>query len=198
MNMASALHDKEINGNRVAGLSPAGFETVGIADSLQSRDCCLDLTEFSPRTRKVIAGLFDHAGLTDIMDIKNPLDLTPAAPDRVYTGAVKAMLADDAIDAVVVSLGSIAPVTSDTPAPVPEGFVSGPDSLSALLPGIVRAAEKPVVVFNDAGRAHEPINNQLRDQGIPVFRSCHQAMGLLARYTAYRLRLNDLRRSSDA
>jgi len=190
MNLSAYLHDKEITGFRVGALSPAGFETVGIADSLQSRDSCLELKEFSSRTRAALAQLFDTAGLTDIMDIKNPLDLTPAAPDGVYTGAVSAMATDPDIDAVVTSLGSLAPATSDTPSITdPAGFTSGPDSASAQLPGIVRRATKPVVVFNDAGQAHEGINRQLRDRGIPVFRSCNQAMSLVARYSAYRLRL---------
>ncbi|WDP91609.1 MAG: acetate--CoA ligase family protein [Desulfobacter sp.] len=196
VNMAAYLHGKAITGFRVGAMSPAGFETVGIADSLESRDCCLELPPFEPVTRDAVADLFDLAGLAEIMDIKNPLDLTPAAPDGVYTGIISAMAADDAIDAVVTSLGSLAPATSDTPAPDAEdGFTSGPESLSAILPGIVQNTSKPVVVFNDAGRAHEGLNRRLRDKGIPVFRSCSRAMGLLARYTAYRLRLENIRKT---
>lgn len=171
---------------------------MGIADSLQSRDSCLTLPPFSDATRAALAQLFDRAGLTDIMDIKNPLDLTPAAPDAVYTGAVSAMAADPEIDAVVTSLGSLAPATSDTPSETdPAGFTSGPNSASAQLPGIVRWATRPVVVFNDAGQAHEGINQKLRDRGIPVFRSCNQAMSLLARYSAYRLRLKKILESRE-
>jgi len=193
MNLAAFLHDKTITGFRVGALSPAGFETVGIADALQSRDSCLELPEFTLATRTAIARLFDTAGLTDIMDIKNPLDLTPAAPDQVYTGVVQAMAEDAGLDAVVTSIGSLAPATSDTPPEDPcQGFEGKPGSASAVLPKIARAADKPVVVFNDAGCAHEAINQSLRDQGIPVFRSCNQAMSLLARYTAYRFRLKKI------
>ncbi|MCG8635324.1 MAG: CoA-binding protein [Desulfobacterales bacterium] len=190
MNLSAYLHEKQITGFRVGALSPAGFETVGVADSLQSRDSCLDLPEFGPETEKVIARLFDHVHLTDIMDIKNPLDLTPAATDPVYTGAIEAMLDDEVIDAVVTSVGSLAPATWDTPAPDDEqGFTTSSKSITNTLPDIIRGSDKPVVVFNDVGQAHEAINNRFRDQGIPVFRSCNQAMSLLARYTAYRFRL---------
>ncbi len=190
MNLSAFLHKKTISGFKVGALSPAGFETVGVADSLQSRDSCLELPEFGPATEKIIARLFDGAHLTDIMDIKNPLDLTPAATDPVYTGAIKAMLVDEGLDAVVTSMGSLAPATFDTPSLTDSlGHITRPESIANTLPDIIRDADKPVVVFNDAGQAHEAINNVLRDQGIPVFRSCNQAMSLLARYTAYRLRL---------
>lgn len=198
MNLAAFLRKKQVTGYRVGALSPAGFETVGIADSLQSRDSCLDLPGFAPDTRVAVEALFDRAGLTDIMDIKNPLDLTPAAPDHVYTGTIRALLADSGIDAVVTSLGSLAPATADTPSPDdPRGFTSRPESLMNCLPEIIRESQKPVVVFNDAGQAHEAINNRLREKKVPVFRSCNQAMTLLARYTAYRLRLKGFRKPGE-
>ncbi len=190
MTLAAYLHGKSVSGYGVGALSPAGFETVGIADSLESRDSLLTLPGFSDATRKAIALLFEQAGLSQIMDVKNPLDLTPAAPDQVYLGSIRAMLADDQIDAVVASLGTLAPATLDTPCPDdPAGYTPHENSLVSQLPALVSAARKPVIVFNDAGRAHEAINNRLRDQGIPVFRSCSQAMTLVARYTAYRIRL---------
>jgi acyl-CoA synthetase (NDP forming) len=194
MNLSVFLHGKRITGFRTGALSPAGFETVAIADSLQSRDSSLQLPGFGPATRKAVGDLFDRSGLTDIMDIKNPLDLTPSAPDEVYTGTIKAMLQDEDIDAVVASLGSLAPATADTPSENdPERFTTRPGSFIDALPGLIGGSDKPVVVFNDAGRAHDPINDRLRDQGVPVFRSCSQAMNLLARYTAYRLRLSRFR-----
>lgn len=193
MNLSAFLHGKKITGNRIAGLSPAGFETVGIADSLQSRDSCLELAQFQPQTRETLAALFDEAGLTEIMDIKNPLDITPGAPDRVHVGAINAMIQDKNIDAVVLSLGSLAPATSDTPdLDNPSGYTTAPGSLATLLPEIAAASPKPVVVFNDAGQAHDPINNRLRQQGFPVFNTCSQAMTLVARYLAYRLGLKSL------
>ena len=194
MNLAAYLHKKTVTGFKVGALSPAGFETVGIADSLQSRDSSLDLPPFGEETKQNIATLFDKARLTDIMDIKNPLDLTPAAPDEIYTGAIRAMLADENIDAVVTSLGSLAPATADKPSQTDEaGFTTRPGSISQHLPGMVSNASKPIVVFNDVGHAHDAINNQLKEKGIPVFSSCNRAMGLLARYTAYRLRLETYR-----
>jgi acyl-CoA synthetase (NDP forming) len=191
MNLASTFHRKRVTGYRVGALTPAGFESVGIADSLEARDSGLQLPEFRDETKQVLAGLMEKVGLKGIMAVKNPLDLTPAAPDEMYTESVRAMLADPALDAVVTSLGSLSPATSDTPAANdPRGYVTAPGSLASMLPGLLTSSPKPLVVFNDAGGAHEPINDWLRQQGVPVFSTCSQAMTLLARYTAYRLRLN--------
>lgn len=190
INLSTLLHDKAVTGFRVGALSPAGFESVGIADSLQSRDSSLTLPPFGEKTLGVIDELFARAGLAGIMEVKNPLDLSPAAPDELYSESIRAMLADSGLDAVVTSLGSLSPNTSDNPTPeVVAGFVSGPTSPATMLPRLVAESSKPLIVFNDAGRAHEPINEHLRRQGVPVFDNCSLAMTLLARYTAYRLQL---------
>lgn len=190
MNLASSLHKKKITGYKIGALTPAGFESVGIADSLQSGDSSLKLPDFSEDTKKILSELFDKVRLKGIVDIKNPLDLTPAAPDLLYTESIRTMLADSGIDAVITSLGSLAPATSDTPkTKAPLGYVTAPESLASQLPDILNNSPKPLVVFNDAGNAHEPINDWLRQQGIPVFSTCRQAMTLMAQYTAYRLRL---------
>lgn len=190
INLAAVLHTKEVTGYNIGALSPAGFESVGIADSLQSRDSILQLPTFSAATMSAIANQFNRAGLAGIMEVKNPLDISPAAPDEVYLASIQAMLADERIDAVVTSLGSLSPNTSDTPDPEqPTGWVGGEKSMTTLLPQLQAESNKPLIVFNDAGRAHEPINETLRERGVPVFDNCSLAMTLLARYTAYRLSL---------
>ena len=190
VSLASNLHNKRIPGNRVAAMSPAGFECVGVADALDSKSSGLRLAHFSHKTSSAIAALFEQSGLKKIMDVKNPLDITPAAPDIIYTESVKAMMQDDGIDAVVVSLGTLSPGTSDTPDPDhPDGFITAPKSFSSLLPEFLEKFDKPLVVFNDAGIAHEPINNWLREKGVPVFHTARQAVSLLSKYTAYRARI---------
>ncbi len=190
MNLASVLHDKIVSGHKIAGMSPAGFETVGIADSLQAADSCLELSSFSDQTQDTIVDLFKLGGLADIMDVNNPLDLTPGARDDVYTGIIKALIADEDVDAIVMSIGSLAPGTLDKPSlEDPLVFNSHENSLVSQLPGLIQSSNKPIVVFNDAGNAHLPINQSLQHKGIPVFRSCSRAMTLLAQYIDYRLRI---------
>lgn len=191
MNLAAVLHDKSVTGHQVAGMSPAGFETVGIADSLQATDSKLSLSPFSADTNETIKALFKKGRLSDIMDVNNPLDLTPAAADFVYEGALQAIMADDNVDAVVMSVGTLAPGTKDKPLlDDPLSFTGHDDSIVRQLPGLIRASEKPVVVFNDAGDSHRPINQYLEQHKIPVFPSCSRAMTLLGQYLDYRLRIN--------
>jgi len=190
INLAAILHSKRVTGYNIGALSPAGFESVGIADSLQSRDSILKLPAFSNGTMATISNQFVKAGLAGLMEVKNPLDISPAAPDEVYLESIRAMLADEKIDAVVTSLGSLSPSTSDTPDPEnPAGWTGAEMSMTTLLPQLQAESTKPLIVFNDAGRAHEPINEALRGRGVPVFDNCSLAMTLLARYTAYRLSL---------
>ena len=189
-NLAAVFHGKQVTGYGVGALSPAGFESVGVADSLQSRDSALTLPPFGEETSRIIEEEFRKAGLAGIMEVKNPLDISPAAPDSVYLTAILAMLADAEIDAVVTSLGSLSPSTGDKPDPAhPDGWRSSPGSLARLLPDMVRRSDKPIIVFNDAGCVHEPINRFLRENGVPVFANCSLAMTMLARYTAYRMGL---------
>lgn len=127
---------KQISGNRVAAISPAGFECVGVADALESGDSGLQLAKFSDATQKTVATLFEQSGLKKIMDVKNPLDITPATSYSIYTETIKAMMHDPGIDAVVVSLGSFAPATSDAPdADDLKGFVTTETSLSSHFSG---------------------------------------------------------------
>ncbi len=191
INLASLLHDKRVTGYCVGALSPAGFEAVGIADSLQSRDSILKLPAFSVATDSRLTALFSRVGLEGIVEAKNPLDLSPAASDELYLESIRTILADEGIDAVVASVGSLSPSIADTPmADAPGGYVGVPGSVAGELPVLQRQSAKPLVVFNDAGNSHEPINEQLRRRGVPVFDNCSQAMTMLARYTAYRLSLS--------
>ena len=191
MNLAAVFHKKAVTGYAVGALSPAGFETVGIADSLNSRDSALVLPALTGRSCEIIEEAFEQSGLAGIMEVRNPLDISPAAPGAVYITAIEAMLDDERIDAVVTSAGSLSPSTTDKPEPGQfSNWQPGNNSLVERLPELVRDAAKPLIVFNDAGQMHEPINKYLRDRGVPVFANCRLAMTMLARYTAYRELLN--------
>ncbi|MGD9212370.1 MAG: acetate--CoA ligase family protein, partial [Desulfobacteraceae bacterium] len=48
--LSQRLHSKQINGNRLAALSGAGFEAVGMADNIQSDDFAMQMTRFSSTT----------------------------------------------------------------------------------------------------------------------------------------------------
>ena len=63
--------------------------------------------------------------------MRNPLDLTPMAGEDAYEEVVRAMLDDDGVDALVVSLVPMTPALRTTVAEIEQG-----DSLAARLPPV--------------------------------------------------------------
>ena len=199
MNLASVMHSKIVNGNRVAGKSSAGFEAVGMADYLQAEDSSLQLAILSETTRKTIQDLLSLHHLDGMVEVKNPLDLTPSSNDALQAGAVRAMAEDEAVDSLVVSYDTMCPFTGDIPEPgALPGYRITENSFGTQLVQLAASVPKPLVVFNDVNGIHDPLNAKLESNGVPVFRTCGEAMAILARYTSYRLTLAGLRGQSQA
>jgi acyl-CoA synthetase (NDP forming) len=196
MNLASVMHSKKIAGNQVAGVGSAGFEAVGLADYLEANDSHLALARLEPGTRKELNRLLENNRLAGIVEVKNPLDLTPAANDELHARAVELVALDPQVHSVVVSYDTMCPATKDIPAPgTIQGYTDTPDSFGNRLAGLCGSLDKPVVVFNDVGTVHDPLNAKLQETGVPVFSNCGRAMATLSRYTSYRLGLDKLRRA---
>ncbi|MFH1139448.1 MAG: acetate--CoA ligase family protein [Pseudomonadota bacterium] len=190
LNLASVMHSKKVNGNRVAGLSSAGFEAVGMADCLQAENSSLRLARFGDHTMRALRDLLAQHHLECTVDVKNPLDLTPAANDLLHTAVIRVMADDDGVDSLVVSYDTICPFTGDIPQPdTLPGYEAGSDSFGSNLIRLAAAIHKPIVVFNDVGRIYEPLNARLESAGVPVYKTAGEAMSILARYTSYRLAL---------
>ena len=194
ISLASVMHHKRIDGNRVAGLSCAGFETVGLADYLEAHDSHLTLSVLGPQTIESLTALLRQNRLAGFVEVKNPLDLTPAASDQVHANCIKLLAADPQVDSLVVSYSTLSPGTQDNPDPEScAGYADSPDSLGNLLAGLCASLDKPLVVFNDVDYMHMPLNRKLEEAGVPVFGNCGRAMATLSRYTSYRLNLKKLR-----
>lgn len=69
------LHDKTPKGGRLGAVSNAGFECVAIADNLGA----LKLADFQKGTSRRIAEVFARCRIDSIVDVHNPVDLTPMA-----------------------------------------------------------------------------------------------------------------------
>ncbi|MBU0970838.1 MAG: acetate--CoA ligase family protein, partial [Proteobacteria bacterium] len=84
MLLSGTLSLKPIRGNRLAAVSGAGFEAVGMADSIQSDDFSMELARFEPGTRDAIAKILEEKGLSAFVTLSNPLDINPAADDEAH------------------------------------------------------------------------------------------------------------------
>ena len=95
---------------------------------------------------------------------------------------------------VVVGLDPLSPVTHTLPPQSGEQkSLNSHESIVNLLPEVYSRINKPIVGVVDGGRLYDPMVNGLMSSGIPVFRSSDRAVRAMARYTDYRIRINNIR-----
>ena len=182
VDLATALHAKEVNGLRIGAISNAGFETVGIADATIGSDYHLAMAKLSDATSQKLAGVLGQHKLDALVNARNPLDVTPMATDAAYEDCVRVLLDSAEVDAVVVSLVPLSPAMLTTPEEMAK-----PGSLVERLPKLFAEARKPVIVNIDSGSLYEPLAKALRAAGVPVFRSADVAVKALGRWLCQRV-----------
>lgn len=197
--LAQRLNDKQVLGNRLAAVSGAGFEAVGMADNIQSDDFTMKMATFSQTAVGKISSLLKDKGLDTLVTVKNPLDINPGADDEVHAIVVKTLAQDTKVDAVVVGLDPLSP-SMRTLADAEAGQYStdDPNSIARSLPRVVGELDKPVVGVVDGGRLYDPLVDELIAAGMPIFRSSDRAVQAVAMYIEGRLyadKLKDRHRS---
>lgn len=192
--LSQRLFDKSINGNRLAAISGAGFEAVGMADNIRSDDFNLTMAQMSPSTAKRMKSLIETKGLEGLVAVNNPLDINPGADDDAHVLAVKYLAEDPGVDAVVVGLDPLSPAmrTLAVGGSQPYSYMV-PESIAHALPLLTAELDKPVVGVVDGGRLYNPLVDELMQNGMAIFRSSDQAVDTLALYIAGRLSAAELR-----
>ena len=186
--LSQRLHNKKINGNRLAAVSGAGFEAVGMADNIQSDDFQMQMATFSTQTDQALRQILTDKRLEQLVVVKNPLDLNPGADDETHTKAVEILNHDDNIDAIVVGLDPLSPAMRTLLCDNTDFFsLTNPESIASTLPTIVSHLEKPVVGVVDGGRLYDPLVDALTEGGMVIFRSSDSAVNVLAMYIEGRL-----------
>ena len=181
VDLATALHSKPVHGVRLGCVSNAGFETVGMADATIGQDYKVEMASLSEASQERLLAVLTAQKLDKLVNARNPLDLTPMASDAAYEECVRVVLESAEVDAVVASLVPLTPAMLTTP-----DEIGKPGSLVQRLPKLFAEAKKPVVVNVDSGSLYEPMAKALRAAGVPVFRSCDQAVRALGRYLCHR------------
>jgi len=189
--LAQRLNGKTIRGNRLAALSSAGFEAVGMADSIESDDFEMRLAPLCPDTVQKLSDLFRKKRLDSLVTVRNPLDITPAADDEVHALAARALCDDASVDAVVMGLVPMSPslnvVTDENENPATDAM------LVAHLKTLVSETNTPIVCSVDAGLYYERFIHALTEADIPVFRSSDRAVSALSQYMEGRLNVVKIR-----
>lgn len=182
LEMATRLHHKRVDGVRIGAISNAGFEAVGMADATIGMRYRVTLQEPSTdTTRKLVDALARHK-LHTLVNARNPLDLTPMANDAAYEDCARIMLEDDDFDALIVSMVPLTPALLTGADEIGE-----PGSIAKRLGRLFAEYDKPIVVVLDSGDLFDPLAEALRAAGIPVLRTCDQAIRSLGRYLCHRV-----------
>lgn len=186
--LAERLHRCNIHGNRLAAVSGAGFEAVGMADSLTSDDFHMQLANFSDQSVKRIQALLATKHLESLVSVVNPLDINPTADDEVHAGVAEILVEDPNVDALVISLDPLSPAMRTLHAPENANYdMNASGSIKNRLVALCERADKPIVTVVDGGTLYQPLRQALIDLNIPVFPVCDRAVKALSLYMQGRL-----------
>ncbi|WP_319583404.1 acetate--CoA ligase family protein [uncultured Pseudodesulfovibrio sp.] len=185
--LAERLNGKTIGGNRLGAVSGAGFEAVGMADSIQTDDYSMVLAPLADKTRELLTALVAANRLSGLVTVTNPLDITPAADDQVHAEAVRILATDPGVDAVVVGLDPLSPVMRTLADPDTPLTMDNERSIAALLADLLPRLDTPVIGVVDGGRQYDPLVDRLKEVGLCTFRTSDQAVAALAQYMEGRL-----------
>ena len=193
--IAGALHRKKIHGRRLGAISGAGFEAVGMADSIESDNFAMKMGELEPDTVKRVEEILVAKKLDALVEVRNPIDINPGADDEAHLQITEAFLQDPNIDAVVVGLDPTAPsVRALEESKLRPGYdLKDPKSTVHLMPPIVDRNDKPVVGIVDGGKLYDAMAAGLMDQGVCVFRNSGRGTRALVRYCEARRYAESLR-----
>lgn len=181
--LATCLHGKSRGGasagggRRVAVVSNAGYETVGMADAIIGAGYALELPPLPDDAKGRLSAMLAERSLAPLVNARNPLDLTPMADDEAYESAARELVRSDAYDAVVVGVVPMTPQLLTTPEEI-----ARPGSIAARLVKLFRESPKPLLVVIDAAEPYEALADHLRSHGVPVFGRADEAMATLGRW----------------
>jgi acyl-CoA synthetase (NDP forming) len=179
------LRHKRADGPRLGAVSNAGFECVAIADSLGR----LDLPAFDGATSARLQEIFRQARIDAVVDVHNPIDLTPMAGDAAYEESLRAVMASDGIDIGIVGCVPLTVALNTLPAgPGHDNDLAKEDSVGLRLARLHETLDKAFVAVVDAGAVYDPFVSVLEGHGIPTFRTADTALRLLNVFVAARQR----------
>lgn len=185
VSMFTLLQSKGVYGRRVGALSNAGYECVVIADNLGD----LTLPAFTCCTEAALTATFEQAHISALVDVHNPLDVTPMLGDAGYETVVRRMLEDDNVDVGVVGcVPATAALNTLAASPCHGEDLLRDGSIAQRLLQVKDEAHKPWIAIIDAGAIYDPLAEYLQEGGIPTFRTADRALRLLNVFVAERFK----------
>ncbi|HSL97635.1 MAG TPA: CoA-binding protein, partial [Candidatus Deferrimicrobiaceae bacterium] len=177
------LAGRTIGGRRLAALSNSGFECVAVADNLGR----LELASFDAATADRLAEALGAAHAADVVDIHNPVDLTPMADDAAFGEAAAAILRCATVDVAVIGNVPFTPTLRTIPLDDVGASLVVPGTIGGRLVEQWWSTTKAWVTVVDAGPRYDPLAAALSAAGIPTFRTVDRAVRALAAVVEARL-----------
>lgn len=176
------LKDKKINGRKIGLVSNAGFECVSMADNISN----FEVSKFSKDTEKKLLEIFKKMKIDTIVDIHNPLDLTPMTNDQGYKEIIKILAEDENIDCLMIGAVPLTPAlnTLEKGEKHKEDF-EREGSLANNIIEIKNKYSKPFIIIVDGGKEYDPFLYYLKKNQIPAFKSAEKAMKNFSKYINY-------------
>ncbi len=167
------LKEKEVKGERIGLVSNAGFECVSMADNISG----FKLASFSKKTEEKLKEIFKKIKIDTIVDIHNPLDLTPMANDSAYFEIIETLMEDENIDCLLIGAVPLTPAlnTLEKSENHKEDF-KREGSLANRIIEIKEKYKKPFVFVIDGGKEYDPFLYYLKENQIPAFKSAERAI----------------------
>jgi acyl-CoA synthetase (NDP forming) len=177
--LACFCHGRSPGQGRLFALSNAGFETAGMADNIHPHGPVIAVVPEGDLAARLTETLKKHR-LDSIVDVRNPLDVTPMAADAPLIEVAAAVLESPQADCLVAAGIPLTPAMKT----LPEEGLAG--SFIAKLGELAQESGKPVVCSVACGSLYEPYVAEARKHGLPVFRSADRAVRALAAFMRVR------------
>lgn len=178
------LRGKNVSGWRLGALSNAGFEAVALADHVGR----FVPASFSEKTNATLGDVLNRYRISNVVDVRNPLDVTPIVDDEGYEAVIDAVMQDENVDIGIIGC---VPLTGclNTLAPG-EGHAENLRNDSSIVRRMIRLKEslpKAWVAVVDGGPLYDPMVALLEAGGVPTFRTADRAVRMLETYCRRRL-----------
>ncbi|RPJ62470.1 MAG: hypothetical protein EHM24_25910 [Acidobacteria bacterium] len=170
------LRGKRADGSRLGAISNAGFECVAFADNLGR----FDVPAFNAATAARLEATYREARIDSVVDVHNPIDLTPMTGDAAYEAVVRTVMEADNVDVGIVGCVPLtAALNSLPPGPSHRDDLARPDSIASRLIRLKEEIPKAWVAVVDAGTLYDPLVAALEAGRVPTFRTADTALRLL-------------------
>lgn len=178
------LRGKQASGWRLGAISNAGFEAVALADHAGR----FVPASFSQSTNKQLQYVLNRYRVSNVVDVRNPLDVTPIVDDEGYEAVIAAVMQDENVDVGIIGC---VPLTAclNTLAPGESHSENLRDDSSVVhrMIRLKEALSKAWVAVVDGGPLYDPMAAMLEAGGVPTFRTADRAVRMLETYCRWRL-----------